>query len=55
MAARKVGVSYHHLYYCLTGERPISASLRSRLFRLLGEAAWNFVTGQSDTLVANAA
>lgn len=47
---RSLPVSQRHAQFVLCGQRRGSHKLHEAIRRALGDAAWSFVTGQSNTL-----
>lgn len=51
--ARQAGISTRYLWHILKGEKVPSQALLRRLQQTMGDAAWSFATGASDSLPAN--
>jgi transcriptional regulator with XRE-family HTH domain len=51
--AQEAGVSARYLWLILKGGYVPSQALLSRLRQAMGDAAWSFATGASDSLPAN--
>lgn len=48
--ARKLSVTSQHLWHVVTGKRRGSEEMLRGIRGAIGEAAWRFVAGQTDTL-----
>jgi transcriptional regulator with XRE-family HTH domain len=51
--ARQAGISTRYLWLVLKGEYIPSQAFLRRLRQAMGDAAWSFATGASDSLPAN--